>query len=186
MRTATLINDNAAPTKIHLGSWTFMKLGAFGTKVRQCHSRLYNDFQRVLMPILLSGFSNVQRQPFAKDRRIGSLQDVIQNAFPRITSKEFVCLLLLHVEVAQHLFSSCSSVFWEVLPAEVILALLTNKISSIYFFSVQLQRFTHLFSGSTFSFSWSESLLLVVQSPNPKCLCVSLDCFREYSVKWMG
>ena len=44
--------------------------------------------------ILLSSFSTVQCKPFAKDSRIGRVQDVIWNAFLIITSKAFVPALL--------------------------------------------------------------------------------------------
>ena len=78
---------------------------------------------------------------------------------------------------AKRLFPPCfhihysSSVLWDALLAEVVLVLLTNKIPSIY--SVPVQRFFS--AGSTFSFSWSESLLLAVQSPISKT--VAFVCF---------
>ena len=49
--------------------------------------------------------------------------------------KCYIKLLALVVDA----FSSCSSVLWDVLLAEIVLVLLTNKIQSIYSIPVQLQ-----------------------------------------------
>ena len=74
---------------------------------------------------------------------------------------------------------------WGLLPTEVVFALLTDKISSIYFLSVQLNNL-HFFSASS-TCSFSESLL---HTCNPVTQTVASRHFVitsvDYSLEWIG